>query len=221
MKKVIVLLAGVFLVMNSFLYAADKPEKAVKSKVKTEKAEPDEKAEEGAKSLKTGDRMQVIKFDKGELLADGKTNKFFETSLSKEKAEKGTMYSCKAILKKGGKGFPIIEGIKGKRGDWKDYDTLVVKYFLEGDKPMSSGMIIADQESYGEKWENWKYSSYCSKRYTFLPGENTWNIDLTALVTNGGRNLDLANMRTVAAYSSDGREEDYTIYFQAIYVEKE
>jgi len=215
MKKGIVILAGVLFVMSGFLCAAEKADKAEKA------VKADTEDNEGGKTLKKGDRMDVIKFDKGELIAGGITNQFFETSLSKEKAEKGKMYSCKATLKAGGKGFAIINEIKGKRGDWKDYDTLVVKYFLAGDKPMAAPAIIADQESYGEKYENWKYSNYCSKNYTFLPGENTWNIDLTDLTATSGRALDLSKMRTLSFYSGTPREEEYVIYFQAVYVEKD
>ncbi|OGF50786.1 MAG: hypothetical protein A2231_05510 [Candidatus Firestonebacteria bacterium RIFOXYA2_FULL_40_8] len=226
MKKGIAVIAGVVIAMSGFLCAADKPVKA-KAKAKVEKAEPAEKTEEAAQTLKKGDKMELIKIDKGETVAygaSGDSSKEFVVSLSKEKAEKGKMYSTKAVLVKGGKGLPIFTRsgglLKGKRGNWKDYDSLVIKYILEGDKPYSTGMIIADEESYGENYANWNYSSHCDKQVTLQPGENILSIDLSALVSNGGRTLDLGNMRTVSFYGKE-REEDCTIYFQSVYVEKE
>ncbi|OGF50780.1 MAG: hypothetical protein A2231_05480 [Candidatus Firestonebacteria bacterium RIFOXYA2_FULL_40_8] len=183
-------------------------------------------ADEGDKSLKKGDKMELIKFDKGEIIANGASgdnSKSFTSSLSKEHAAKGKMYCGKVVMLKDGESCSIIthDGalLKGKRGNWKDYDSFVIKYYLDGDKPLAASAIIADQESFGQNWENWKYSSYVSRNLVFQPGENTLSIDLSSLVSNGGRTLDLGNMRTFGIGKPKG--EEFTIYFQELYVEKE
>ncbi|OGF50785.1 MAG: hypothetical protein A2231_05505 [Candidatus Firestonebacteria bacterium RIFOXYA2_FULL_40_8] len=219
-KKIAAILIGMTLFFGSALNAAEKAGKAVKAV----KAEKTEKTEEAADSkAKKGDRMDLIKFDKGEM--GGESNDSVVFSLAKEHVEKGKMYSCKMVFKKkdtaeGTKWVPYLRfvGVKGKRSNWKDYDTVNIKYFVAGDKPLTFGLIFTDAQT----TKNMQYGSYCSQSVTFQPGEGVASIDITGLQTNGGgRSMDLETMGGIGGGMTTNREEDQTVFIQSIYLEKE
>ena len=180
-----------------------------------------------AEEIEKDGRYSLLKIDKGEKVAygaEGDVSKEYEVSLSKEKTITGKAYSNKVVIKKGGKGLPLFTRsgklLKGKRGDWKAYDNLVIKYVFMGDKPYNTNMLIGDEESYGDNWENWNYKSYCQKQVVLLPGEHNLSIDLDFLVCNGGRTIDLKNLRAFGFYGPES-EKDIVVYFQDIYLEKD
>jgi len=171
-----------------------------------------------AAELKKGDKMELIKFDKGEMFGSGEAN----ISLTKEKAEKGKMYSCKVSFKKGDKlGFLGITGdsglLKGKRGNWEGYDSLNIKYISTASKPIRYEMLIGDQQAL----DKWRYGNYCSRSVTIQPGENVLSIDITGIVCDQGRQMDLTNMRNFLFYNTGQADEDFAIYFLSVWVEKE
>jgi hypothetical protein len=146
--------------------------------------------------------------------------------LSKEKAEKGKMYSLKYDLKKGGGGFSLIyhrEGLlNGKRGNWKDYDSLNIKYVNMSSKPLTGTLLISDAISLEKRTGR----NYVEKSATFQPGENVMSMDISTLqIVHAARPLDLENMRGLGLYlgegDSAGPEEDFVIYILNVWVEKE
>jgi|GEM_PF-1773768 len=210
MKKYVLYLASFALLFAGSVLAAEKAKEA------------GAKADEGASAK----RLTLIKFDKGEMYGDGTDNELVKTSLSKEKAEKGKMYSCKIEAKKRsgdsevGAGLPGISKsagiLSGKRGNWEAYDTLNIKYFLEGDKPLTMTMMIGDVASY----EKWRYGNYVERTVTFRPGENILSQDITGLSCSGGRSLDLKNMRGFNFWMPN-RSEDVVLYVLDTYLEKD
>jgi len=179
--------------------------------------------------VKKGDKLTLIKFDKGEMLGSGQNNEYVKVSLTKEKADKGKMYSCKIELKKRGSeaqgeegaGFPGISAssgiLAGKRANWKDYDTLNIKYINTSEKPLACTMLIGDKQSY----ERWRYGNYVERNVVFQPGENVLSLDITGLqCSGGGRALDLENMRGFGFWAPT-RTDDYVLYILDIWLEKE
>jgi len=207
MKKYVLYLASFALLFAGCVEAAEKA-----------------KADEGASAK----RLTLIKFDKGEMYGDGTDNGSVKTSLSKEKAEKGKMYSCKIEMKKRGAdaegevgaSFPGISKasgiLSGKRGNWENYDSLNIKYVLEGDKPITAIMMIGDAPAY----EKWRYGNYVERSVTFRPGENILSMDITGLSCSGGRSLDLKSMRGFVFWMPN-RPEDVVLYIQDTYLEKD
>ncbi|OGF45864.1 MAG: hypothetical protein A2231_07055 [Candidatus Firestonebacteria bacterium RIFOXYA2_FULL_40_8] len=203
MKKFMIVAVLLAFGFAGFVHAQEEP-----------KAE-EPKAEE-SKGPKKGDKMTLIKIDKGEICDTTKS------VLSKEKVDKGRMYSLKYTIEAGKGGFSLITGdsglLKGKRGIWKDYDTLNVKYVLEGDKPVKASWLIGDQQSL----DKWKYGNYCSKVAVLQPGEGVVSIDISGLVCDQGRQMDLENMRNMMLYmGKGGPEEGFVLYVQDVYLEKE
>ncbi|OGF49811.1 MAG: hypothetical protein A2231_05170 [Candidatus Firestonebacteria bacterium RIFOXYA2_FULL_40_8] len=229
MKKGILWFASIMMLFALSANAAEKAKPAAKKEApKAEEPKAEEpKAEEGS-GLKAGARMILIKFDKGEMFGDGTDNGVVKSSLTKEKADKGKMYSCKIEAKKtggeegdGGKGLPGISKasgiLSGKRGNWDNYDTLNIKYILEGEKPLTCQMLIGDASSY----EKWRYGNYVERSVVLQPGENTLSLDITGLACPGGaRSLDLKNMRGFGFWAPN-RPEDIVLYIQDVYVEKD
>lgn len=138
------------------------------------------------------------------------------------------MYSCKIEIKKRvgvegeeGAGFPGITNssgiLRGKRGNWKDYDTFNIKYINTNEKPLACSILIGGQKSF----ERWRYGNYVSRNIVFQPGENTLSLDITGLqCSGGGRALDLENMRGFSFWAST-RVNDYVLYIQDVWLEKE
>ena len=200
---------------------------------------------EDGKTPEKRDRMELLRFDKGETVAysaSGDTSLIFRSTLSREKAENGKMYAGKTVLKEGGKYLPLISRsgdlLKGKRGDWTGFTALVIKCFLAGVDTYSATLVFADEDSYRDNLERWNYSSqcndavgenwvkgnsgsHCDKQIILLPGENIIRIILTDLADNNGRKMDLAKMSSLAFYNEIPREKDFVIYFQAVYLEKD
>ncbi|OGF46585.1 MAG: hypothetical protein A2231_02820 [Candidatus Firestonebacteria bacterium RIFOXYA2_FULL_40_8] len=202
MKKAMVVAFGLVFLLAGVVVAAEE--------VKTEEVKADDSGK-----LKKGDRMELIKFDKGEICGDG------EATLSKEKPEKGKMY-CAKITIPAGKGLSswLLTGtsgiLKGKRGNWNNYDTVNVKYINTLEAPIKMGVMIGDQQSI-DKWNH----NYVSKQIVLQPGENVLSLDISGLVCVNDRALDLTNVRNLGLTGGPKVETETVLYIQSIYLEKE
>jgi len=170
--------------------------------------------------LKKGDRMVLLKIDKGEMCTANESD--VEVSLSKEKAAKGKMYSIKYSIKKGNKGglFIITNDsglLRGKRGNWEGYDTLNIEYFCTAKSAISAYLNIGDEKAYNP----WDGKKQAVRKVVILPGQNTLSVDITNLErTYAGEGVqDLKNMR--GFFLSVPTNEDWDLYIQDVYLEKE
>lgn len=190
MKKISVILAGLFLLFVSGAIAEERTAPV------------------------SGDKMTLLKIE------DSEISDTENAVVSSEQTEAGIPHTLKYALTAGKKGFSLISTdsvfLKGKKGDWTGYDTLNIKYVLEGDKPLESLLFIGDHQS----TRKWKYGNYCTKPVKFEPGKHKITIKISELVCDQGKPIDLENMR---ALTIEGTEllQNYTLYILKIWVEKE
>lgn len=177
---------------------------------------PKQLTEEPAKPEKKKKRMTLLEFVEGEI------PNISNVSLSTEHPLKDRKHSIKVTVREDGNAsFTLISKgsdlLKGKKGNWKDYATLNIKYLSKFKTPIKYAFLLGDEKTAA------KFSgNYYDKSEKFLPGEHTLSVDITALETwRDKRALDLEKMRIIMFYSKHYKvDKKGVIYIQDVYVEE-
>ena len=178
---------------------------------------------EGQAELKKGDRMTLLKIDKGEFCNADESD--LEVSLSKDKPAENKKFCVKvSITKESKRPFIFIltydsNLLKGKRGVWSGFDKLKIEYFSTSKNPIETELNIGDEIAYSR----WSAKKQCVRKVTILPGHNILSVDIRSLERTffPGEFLDMNNIRGCFLKSDNLTNEDWIFYIQDVYLEKE
>lgn len=173
-------------------------------------------------SVAQAENLTLLKIDKGEICTADEGD--IPLTLSKEKAMEGKKFCVKATLTKGlMKPYLFIitndsNLLKGKRGDWSNYDTLKIQYFSSNKAPVETEIQIGDEVAYTK----WSAKKQCIRKVTILPGQNMLSMDIKKLERTAfkGEFMDMDKIRGFFFKSDSLVAEDWNLYIQDVYLEK-
>ncbi|OGF46586.1 MAG: hypothetical protein A2231_02825 [Candidatus Firestonebacteria bacterium RIFOXYA2_FULL_40_8] len=166
--------------------------------------------------------LVLLKIDKGEMCTADEGD--LAVSMSKEKAAEGKKYCIKVSISKTSlKPYIFIitndsNLLKGKRGDWSDYDTLKIPYFSTNKAAVETDLHIGDEVAYAR----WSDKKQCIKKVTLLPGQNVLTVDIKKLERTNfkGQFFDMDKIRGCFFKSDNLTSDDWVLFIQDVYLEK-